>query len=89
MPYDVPKAFSFSIFFTVFIAFIVCNIVLTIYGSKTIGSCRNKNASIAIFTSLFLIFSWIGHLLPYYGNIAALLSMIITIGLIMLSHSAC
>ena len=89
LPYDVPKTFSFSIFLTIVIAFTVCNLVLSFYGAKSIGSCGGKNVLMVIFTSLFLIFSWLGHALPYYGNFAALVSMVITIVLVLVSGSAC
>jgi hypothetical protein len=89
LPYDVPKTFSFSIFLTIVIAFTVCNLVLSFYGAKSIGSCGGKNVLMVVFTSLFLIFSWVGHVLPYYGNIASLLSMVITIVLILVSGTVC
>jgi hypothetical protein len=89
LPYDIPKTFSFSIFLTIVIAFTVCNLVLSFYGAKSIGSCSGKNVLMVIFTSLFLIFSWVGHALPYYGNFAALVSMVITIVLVLVSSSAC
>ena len=89
LPYDVPKTFSFSIFLTIVLAFTVCNLVLSFYGAKSIGSCGGKNVLMVIFTSLFLIFSWLGHALPYYGNFAALVSMVITIVLVLVSGSAC
>jgi len=89
LPYDVPKTFSFSIFLTIVIAFTVCNLVLSFYGAKSIGSCGGKNVLMVVFTSLFLIFSWLGHVLPYYGNFAALVSMVITIVLVLVSGSVC
>lgn len=89
LPYDVPKTFSLSIFLMIVISFTVCNIVLSFYGAKSIGSCGGKNVLMVVFTALFLIFSWLGHLLPYYGNLAALVSMIVTIILVLVSGSAC
>lgn len=89
LPYDIPKTFSFSIFLTIVIAFTVCNLVLSFYGAKSIGSCGGKNVLMVVFTSLFLIFSWLGHALPYYGNFAALVSMVITIVLVLVSGSVC
>ena len=89
LPYDVPKTFSLSIFLMIVISFTVCNIVLSFYGAKSIASCGGKNVLMIVFTSLFLIFSWLGHMLPYYGNLAALISMIVTIILVLVSGSTC
>ena len=89
MPYDVPKRFSFSIFLTVVIAFTVCNIVLSIFSVEAIGRCSNKNVPIVIFITLFLIFSWLGNIMPYYGNLAALISMVITSVLVIVSSMTC
>ena len=89
LPYDVPKSFSFSIFLIIVVAFTVCNLVLSFYGASSLKSCSGKNVLMVTFTSLFLVFSWIGHILPYYGNFASLISMVITIVLLLVSSSVC
>ena len=89
LPYDVPKSFSFSIFLIIVVAFTVCNLVLSFYGANSLRSCSGKNVLMVIFTALFLIFSWIGHILPYYGNFASLISMVVTIVLLLVSSSVC
>lgn len=89
LPYDVPKSFSFSIFLIIVVAFTVCNLVLSFYGANSLRTCSGKNVLMVTFTALFLVFSWIGHILPYYGNFASLISMVITIVLLLVSSSVC
>jgi len=89
LPYDVPSSFSFGIFLIIVLTLTVCNIVLTIYGSKSIGACANNKVSLTIFIILFLMFSWVGNILPYYGNVAALLSMVVTTSLVIIGTVTC
>ena len=89
LPYDVPKTYSFGMYLIVTVTLLVCNIVLTVYGVKSIGSCASHSISMVMFLTLFMILSWIGNFVPYYGNVTSMMSMIITLVLVIVASPLC
>ena len=89
LPYDIPRTFTLSTLLLITAILLVCNIVLTIYGAKAIGLCAGRSITMSISIALFIILSWIGNFLPYYGNFASMISMIITVVLTIVAGSLC
>lgn len=89
LPYDIPKQFSVGVFLMIVVAFLVPTIVLTVFGSKSIHGCNQKHVSLSIFIALFLVFTWLGNIVPYYGQLASVISMMITTILIIVANASC
>jgi hypothetical protein len=92
LPYNPPKQFSLGVFLVILLAFTIPNVMLTIFGHKSITSCTsgiNQSVVLSIFITLLLILSWAGSVLPYYGYIASLISMAVTVIVVVFSNLRC
>lgn len=89
MPYKVPRNFTLVVFASIVVVFIILNIAVSIVGSKIIKKCFNKNMVLSLFAIIFLVLSWIGHVLPYYGNFTSIGSLVLTCICLAISGSNC